>query len=529
MRPYLLRTGLTMLIVSALALSCREDQTTEVAKPDFPESPYRTTIENYFEHIQSETGSETYKLSDLKNAIDYPNITRHILTNNEDVLIANIGKIDFEHGSIIKALFFIQHGEIVRSNLVVFSNAAADHDKMILSIYARRFDPQTYNGRISYYSIHGDILFFNEIDNGRLASNGVAQVRSSSKGNKSGRVEGCIDWYLVTTYHYAGGGSSTTEAYLTTTCDGGCLSVRMQGRTNCSGAGGSGADAYGPSFPTYAAAGDRYIFTDPDGKTTTYLYNDASRAWTVYLVVLPEAVVQSHRLSYPYLSSDGPPADNKSLTGPDDLLYIYDAWSGAWEAGPDFNYGGESSASIIRNRNLYFRCLKTSRPATLTIYVDQPKAGSTAPVYGTDVGHSWLSISQTIGSTTYTRVFGYYPENGVSPIETSDNGVLVNDSGHEYDVSLSFSISAMDVTQILNYANNHLPAIYDLNSFNCTDFVVDACRAAGFILPENSNSWLGGGGLCPGQLGEDLRTLDIPGKAEVHDNDGGNAPIDSGC
>jgi hypothetical protein len=515
-----------MLIVSALALSCREEQPTEVAKA---ESPYRITIEYYFDQLTPEIESEAYKLSDLKNAIDYSGISHHILTNNEDVLIANVGGIDFENSSTIKALFFIQQGAIVRSNLVAFSNANADHEQIILSLYNRRFDPQTYNGRISYYSIHRDILFFNEIDNGRLVSNGVAQVRTSSKGNKSGRTEGCIDWYLVTTYHYAGGGSSTTEAYMTTTCDGGCLTVRMQGRTNCGGAGGSGSDAHTPAFPTYAAGGDRYIFTDPDGKTTTYLYNESSRAWTIYLVVLPEAVVQSHRSSYPHLSAEGPPADNQSLTGPDNLLYIYDAWSAVWEAGPDFNYGGESPSSIIRNRNMYFRCLKSGRPATLTIYVDQPKAGSTAPVYGTDVGHSWLSISQTIGGTTYTRVFGYYPENGASPMEPSDAGVLVNDSGHEYDVSLSFPISAMDVTQILSYVNYKLPATYDLNSFNCTDFVVDACRAAGFTLPENSNSWLGGGGLCPGQLGEDLRMLDIPGKTEVHDNDGGNAPSDSGC
>jgi hypothetical protein len=514
-----------VFFISALALSCREDQPTEVAKA---ESPYRSVIENYFDRLKPEAESDVLLLSDLKNAIDYSNINLYILTNNEDVLIADVGKIDLENGNTLKGLFFVQGGEIVRSNLVAFSNTTASHDDIILSIYNRRFDPGTYNGRIAYYSIYRDILFFNEIDNGKLTSNGVAQAKPGSKSNQSGRTQGCIDWYLITTYHYAGGGTSTTEFYLTTTCDGGCQSIRMQGRTTCSG-GGSGADSHSPAFPTYAAGGDRYIFTDPDGKTTTYLYNESSRAWTIYLVVLPEAIVQSQRSNYYYLSSDGPPADNDSHNGPDNLLYIYDAWSGAWEAGPDFRYDGESPSVIIRNRSAYFRCLRSNVPATLTIYADQPRPGSNAPVYGTDVGHSWLSISQSAVGKTFTRVFGYYPETGASPMEPSDHGVLVNDAGHEYDVSLSIPITALELAQILNYINTKLPATYDLNDFNCTDFVIDACRAAGIRLPENPNSWLGGGGLCPGQLGEDLRTLDIPRKTETRDTDGGNAPTDSGC
>jgi hypothetical protein len=515
-----------MLFISALALSCREEQTTEVAKA---ESPYRISIEHYLDQLTPETGSDPGKLSVLRNAIDFSNVSLHVLTNNENVLIADVGKIDLDDGPVVKALFFIQQGSIVRSNLVAFSNTQADHNSIILSTFARRFDPQTYNGRIAYYSVYQDILFFNEIENGRLTSNGITQAKSGSKINQSGRTEGCIDWYLITTYHYTSGGTSTTEAYMFTTCDA-CQANRLHARINCGSNGaGVGAGTAGAAFPGYALNGDRYIFTDPYGKTTTYIYNQASAAWTIYLVVLPEAVVQSQRSNYSYLSNDGPPADNTAVAGPDGLLYIYDAYSAAWEAGLNFNYGGDSPSLIISNRNNYFQCLKNNRAAILTIYADQPIPGSTAPVSGSDVGHSWIGISQNINGRTINRVFGYYPANGASPLSPRDAGVLVNDAGHPYDVSVSIPISAMDVLQIINYASTRLPANYDLNTFNCTDFVVDACRAAGFILPENLNSWLGGGGLCPGQLGEDLRTLDIPGKTETRDTDGGNAPADSGC
>lgn len=525
MRLYLLRTGLAMLLVSALALSCREEHPSEVIPADSPEAP---VIENFLGRIIPKDEKDRLGLHALKKAIIFSKIRRHSLTDNEDVLIADVAKFGFEDGSVLKLLFFVQQGEAVRSNLVAFSNADADHNQLILSILRRKFDPGSYNGRITFYTVYRDVLFFNTIENGRLTENGIAMSRGSGKTNSAGRTQGCIDWFLVTTYHYAGGATSTSEAYLGTTC-GGCQSTRMQGRANCDGGGydpGS-ASAAGPLFPSYPANGDRYSFTDPDGKTTTYIFNAASNAWEVYMIVLPEFTVQSYPTSYPYLTSDGPPLHNATIYGPDGLLYIFNGWSGAWEAGYHFIVGGPSV--VISNRNDYFRCLKTTSPATLTIYADQPTPGQTDPVAGTDVGHSWLAISQTVGNTTVTRVFGYYPMNGASPMDPTDPGTLVNDGGHEYDVSLSVPLNARQLSLLLNYAINKLPATYDLNNYNCTDFVVDACRDAGIMLPENSQNWFGGGGLCPGQLGEDLRTLDIPGKTETRDLDGGTGPTNSGC
>lgn len=527
MRPYLLRSGLTMLIVSALALSCREEHPLENIAPDSPERP---VIDGFFSRLKPADQKDSLELSALRSAINFSRISRHTLTNNEDVLIADVGKFGFEDVSTFKALFFIQNGEVVRSNLVAFSDLNADHNNIILSIARRRFDPQSYNGRITYYNIYRNVLFFNVVEDGRLTTNGVAQSRKSSKTSSTGRSQGCTDWFLITTYHYGGGGTSTDELYLTTTCGGECQTVRMQGRTSCGGGGYEpGYGSYGPAMPTYPADGDRYTFTDPDGKSTTYIYNASSMSWAVYLVILPEYTVQSNPLSYPSFISDSPPMHNTSVNGPDGLLYIYDAWSASWEAGEHFLSEGGDDGLMIRDRTDFFRCFNRSRPATLTIYVDQPKAGSAVAVAGTDVGHSWLALTQTIGRNTITRVFGYYPVDGAGPVDPRDAGTLVNDAGHEYDVSVTVPLSPASLSLLLNYTINSLPATYDLNTFNCTDFVVDACNAAGVTLPENSQSWLGGGGLCPGQLGEDLRTYDIPSKAETRDLDGGHAPADSGC
>lgn len=516
-----------MLIVSALALSCREENPMEIAGGDSPERP---VIEDALDQLKPQTENEALELQQLRDAIEFERINRHSLTNNEDVLVVNVKNVGLDDAATLKAIFFVQHGEIVRSNLVAFSNADADHDDLIVSIFKRRFSPASYEGRITVYTLYRDVLFFNVIEQGRLTSNGIARSRPGSKANSNGRTEGCTDWFLITTYHYAGGGTSTEELYLSTTCGGDCQSTRMQGRTQCGGGGETVGTygSYGPALPDTPVNGDRYSFTDPDGKTTTYLFDNNLRIWTVYMVTLPEYTVQSYPKSYPYLASTAMPYNNMWTNGPDGFLYIYDAWSATWEGAPNFEEDGGGPDVVIRDRADYFRCIKSASPAILTIYVDQPKPGSTVPVAGTDVGHSWVSISQTIGGTTVTRVVGYYPLDGASPVDPRDTGVMVNDSGHPYDVSVSVPLTPREVRQFLEFTINRVPPIYDLNSFNCTDFVVDACRAANVALPENSQSWIGGGGLSPGQLGEDLRTHDIPFKTETRDLDGGVSPTNTG-
>lgn len=156
--------------------------------------------------------------------------------------------------------------------------------------------------------------------------------------------------------------------------------------------------------------------------------------------------------------------------------------------------------------------------------MDQPVPNSTASSIGTNVGHAWISITQN----GVTRTFGYYPNGTCTPFAPSEPGVLVNDSGHAFDVSVTVPISSTELSQVLNYTINNLPDTYNLNDFNCTNFVTTACAQAGITLPQNEGNWPGGGGQNPGRFGQDMRTFDIPNKTETRDLDGGNAPADGG-
>lgn len=64
----------------------------------------------------------------------------------------------------------------------------------------------------------------------------------------------------------------------------------------------------------------------------------------------------------------------------------------------------------ITDMEAFLDCIDTTQNATLTIYADQPVAGSTVPVStSADVGHAFVSIEQN-GNTV---VFGFYPKQRV--------------------------------------------------------------------------------------------------------------------
>ena len=190
--------------------------------------------------------------------------------------------------------------------------------------------------------------------------------------------------------------------------------------------------------------------------------------------------------------------------------------------------GGPNEALKITNKELYLKCFDKNEPAELTLYSDQPKPNSDASYSGANVGHVWISISQTINGINTTRTFGFYPNDIVKPTMPKGPSVLVNDSNHQYDVSVSFSISSQELRQIIDYVTNQTPNQYDLNDMNCTNFVVNSCNAAGINLPRNYGTWPLGGGLNPGRFGQDLRILDLPNKVEIKDLDGGSSLMNNG-
>jgi len=174
----------------------------------------------------------------------------------------------------------------------------------------------------------------------------------------------------------------------------------------------------------------------------------------------------------------------------------------------------------------YLSCFDTTQSAEITIYVNQPVPNSDE-VYvtsgDTKAGHSSIGISQG----NVNRTWGLYPEGNVSPIAPNDPFEFGNDSGREFHVSITFSISPSDLQRIINDAEAYNQN-YDLNNNNCTDYVIQVAQSIDRILPDPQATWpANGGGSCPGPFGQALRTMILPA-GTTRNNDGGDIMANTG-
>jgi hypothetical protein len=128
-----------------------------------------------------------------------------------------------------------------------------------------------------------------------------------------------------------------------------------------------------------------------------------------------------------------------------------------------------------------------------------------------NVGHTFLVLTETTPNGTIKRNFGFYPTDGVNPLSPRAPGKLYNDSYYSHSIALNITVDAASFFNILNYLEptNNGSTIYDLNSNNCSTFAVNACAAGGITLPRTIGYWPNGQGMDPGDLGEDIREMNL--------------------
>lgn len=176
----------------------------------------------------------------------------------------------------------------------------------------------------------------------------------------------------------------------------------------------------------------------------------------------------------------------------------------------------------ISNVPDYIKCFDKNSGAKITIFVDEPAPGTGQSHDKSNVGHAFISIDQQVSNQMVTRTLGFYPQGWVSPINPSSGGVFGDDSDREYDVQLTLDITAAQLNEILNYISSGINS-YNLNNFNCTNFVIEALSAAGVNLPQTTGIWPGGQGLNPGNLGQDIMNLPLPSNYVSRSSGGGRA------
>lgn len=198
--------------------------------------------------------------------------------------------------------------------------------------------------------------------------------------------------------------------------------------------------------------------------------------------------------------------NNCSESAQEEVLYdLQMLFEEAFEENPDDfidYYFYEAPDDEVTDMVDFLSCFDRTQNAELTIYADQPITDSSFPVSSSlNPGHAFVSLTQ--GDNTV--VFGFYPKQKAKSLSAAD-GAIGNNQGDEFDASLTLNISADILNDILNYCEE-IPSTYNLNFFNCTDYVIAISNFTNHPLPDCWALYPGGGGSSPSVLGQYIKSL----------------------
>lgn len=179
----------------------------------------------------------------------------------------------------------------------------------------------------------------------------------------------------------------------------------------------------------------------------------------------------------------------------------------------------EAPELLIEDMENYLRCFDTTKSAQLTIYIDQPIANQSDAWTTGDgkAGHAFINLTQG----NLTRSWGLYPSGTAGPYSPDDPHAFGNNMNDEFDVSITITINQSSLFNIVEDARNY-NINYDLNTNNCTDYVIQTAQLAGIALPDPQSTWTNGGGSNPGAFGQAIRTMTLV-NGMTRNNTGGNA------
>lgn len=169
---------------------------------------------------------------------------------------------------------------------------------------------------------------------------------------------------------------------------------------------------------------------------------------------------------------------------------------------------GQTKSAV--NPKAYMNCFGSlpdiGSKETITVYVEEPEPGLPFN-YGTNsVGHTAISLTKSYNGQTITQTVGFYPGDTKMAL-TGSPGKIVDNTNLSYSVSISYSVQPFEFNAIANFIANP-PSTYNLYTYNCTNFVYDACKAGNITLPDpTGNVGMFQTGMTPGALGSSIRDV----------------------
>lgn len=149
---------------------------------------------------------------------------------------------------------------------------------------------------------------------------------------------------------------------------------------------------------------------------------------------------------------------------------------------PAFEFEDRPALNIDKALKCFDNILSEGAKYSMTLYVDIPVNDDVNQMTrGLTPGHTFIGMTKSNGSESVTQVFGFYPSiPALSIFNVAVNSTIRNDSGHEYDASITIddldAASFGAAAELARY--NGSGKLYDLNDFNCTNYAVEVFNKA---------------------------------------------------
>jgi len=185
---------------------------------------------------------------------------------------------------------------------------------------------------------------------------------------------------------------------------------------------------------------------------------------------------------------------------------------------------GNDSTYSKKNKNLKFSGIREQLQAffplesgaeyRVTVCADLPDNDNPACVYRKkEPGHVFFILSKRdlFSGQVITRSFGFYPRVPVSCLFKQVRSVIQDNSNREYNASVEKNLSAAAFGLLLENCKELAKKKYNLNRYNCYDYVIEAFNSLPGIekLPVNyvKFPFIFGRGGSPCGLYRDLKKL----------------------
>ncbi|GCC50950.1 hypothetical protein SanaruYs_11690 [Chryseotalea sanaruensis] len=463
--------GISTLFLLSLT-SCLDESVYE------KETVYKEDILNYFDALMVSTKGEfNDEISEFKNSINFRKVETYDLRTTEKIISAEITSLNsFQDAERVKAIFFLNNGKIVRSNIVTFDHEMHfdKHDDIIVSILNMDASTQIYTGRMTVYNAFQKLLMYNIYESGKLVENAMARIDAGANPT-SGKTNGCTNWYLITTTYYSDGSTTTTTEYLYTSCSGGnCEEQASRGsKINCGGGpwtGGAGSPAgINPSFPSLPANGDVYEFTNANGEYTKYQFDSQKGIWVVIERILPPITIILEPENYPFLMIQWP-VHGQIVFGTDNFIYTYDGGSGNWEG-----------VYCIQNQ-LTNPCLFSVAAHVLDPNVTSTYNGLIQQVFNSSDKVNWILIEGSINGAAQTPPD--LTNDGIFTVITTLDPADLTNKSREYIASTIYHEAFHALMHKYTGAFTYTPTEHHYQMI--TNFIVDISEALQEAYPNLS-------------------------------------------